>query len=27
MSPELPLTRKQHEMISTVVSTANRCIY
>ena len=27
MSPELPLTRKQHEMISTVVSTANRCVY
>ena len=27
MSPELPLTRRQHEMISTVVSVANRCHY
>jgi len=27
MSPELPLTRRQHEMIATVVSAANRCIY
>ena len=27
MAPELPLTRKQHEMISTVVSTTNRCDY
>jgi hypothetical protein len=27
MSPDLPLTRKQHEMISTVVSTTNRCKY
>jgi len=27
MSPELPLTRRQHEMITTVVSTANRCHY
>ena len=25
MSPELPLTRRQHEMITTVVSAANRC--
>ena len=25
MSPELPLTRAQHEMITTVVSVANRC--
>ncbi len=27
MSPELPLTRRQHEMITTVVSVANRCVY
>lgn len=27
MSPELPLTRRQHEMITTVVSVANRCHY
>lgn len=27
MSPDLPLTRKQHEMITTVVSVANRCHY
>jgi hypothetical protein len=27
MSPELPLTRKQHEMITTVVSVTNRCHY
>ncbi|MCA1594710.1 MAG: hypothetical protein LC754_19185 [Acidobacteria bacterium] len=27
MSPELPLTRQQHEMISTVVSVVNRCHY
>ena len=27
MSPDLPLTRRQHEMISTVVSVANRCDY
>lgn len=27
MSPELPLTRRQHEMITTVVSAANRCQY
>ena len=26
-SPELPLTRAQHEMITTVVSVANRCHY
>lgn len=26
-SPDLPLTRAQHEMISTVVSVANRCHY
>ena len=27
MSPALPLTRRQHEMITTVVSVANRCHY
>ena len=27
MSPTLPLTRRQHEMITTVVSAANRCHY
>jgi hypothetical protein len=27
MSPDLPLTRRQHEMITTVVSVANRCHY
>ena len=27
MSPELPLTRRQHEMITTVVSSINRCQY
>ena len=27
MSPELPLTRRQHEMITTVVSATNRCFY
>jgi hypothetical protein len=27
MSPDLPLTRAQHEMITTVVSVANRCHY
>ena len=27
MSAELPLTRRQHEMITTVVSVANRCHY
>ena len=27
MSPELPLTRAQHEMIATVVSAVNRCHY
>lgn len=26
-SPELPLTRRQHEMITTVVSVTNRCHY
>jgi hypothetical protein len=27
MSPDLPLTRRQHEMITTVVSVKNRCHY
>ena len=27
MSPELPLSRRQHEMISTMVSVTNRCVY
>jgi len=27
MSPELPLTRAQHEMITTMVSVTNRCRY
>jgi hypothetical protein len=27
MSPDLPLTRRQHEMITTVVSVVNRCHY
>ena len=27
MSPTLPLTRSQHEMITTVVSVTNRCRY
>jgi alkylhydroperoxidase family enzyme len=27
MSPDLPLTRRQHEMITTVVSVTNRCQY
>ena len=27
MSPELPLVRRQHEMIATVVSVTNRCVY
>lgn len=27
MSPDLPLTRRQHEMITTVVSVLNRCFY
>jgi alkylhydroperoxidase family enzyme len=27
MSPDLPLTRSQHEMITTVVSVNNRCHY
>ena len=27
MSPSLPLTRAQHEMITTMVSVTNRCVY
>ncbi len=27
MSPDLPLTRRQHEMITTIVSATNRCVY
>lgn len=27
LSPELPLTRRQHEMITTTVSVTNRCFY
>ena len=27
MSPQLPLTRRQHEMITTMVSVTNRCFY
>jgi len=27
MSPRLPLTRAQHEMITTMVSVTNRCRY
>jgi hypothetical protein len=27
MRPELPLQRRHHEMIATVVSAANRCFY
>jgi hypothetical protein len=27
MSPDLPLSRRQHEMITTVVSATNRCKY
>lgn len=27
MSPELPLTRRQQEMIATLVSVTNRCFY
>ena len=27
MSPNLPLSRRQHEMITTVVSVTNRCHY
>ncbi len=27
MSPELPLSRRHHEMIATIVSVTNRCVY
>jgi alkylhydroperoxidase family enzyme len=27
MSPDLPLSRRQHELITTVVSVTNRCQY
>jgi hypothetical protein len=27
MSPDLPLRRAQHEMIATMVSVTNRCVY
>ena len=27
MSPDLPLSRRQHEMIATMVSVTNRCRY
>ena len=27
MSPELPLERRQHEIIATMVSATNRCFY
>jgi len=27
LDPQLPLTRRQHEMIATVVSSLNRCFY
>jgi len=27
MAPDLPLSRREHEMITTVVSVANRCVY
>lgn len=27
MSPGLPLSRRQHEMIATMVSVTNRCVY
>ena len=27
LSPDLPLTRRQHEMIATVVSVLNDCFY
>ena len=27
MAPELPLERRQHEMIATMVSVTNRCRY
>ena len=27
LSPDLPLSRRQHEMIATMVSVTNRCFY
>jgi hypothetical protein len=27
LSPDLPLARRQHEMIATMVSVTNRCVY
>jgi len=27
LSPDLPLKRRHHEMIATLVSVANRCVY
>ena len=27
MAPDLPLSRAQHEMIATMVSVTNRCVY
>jgi hypothetical protein len=27
MSPNLPLSRRQHEIITTMVSVTNRCVY
>jgi alkylhydroperoxidase family enzyme len=27
MAPELPLDRRKHEMIATMVSVTNRCVY
>ena len=27
LSPDLPLSRRQHEMIATVVSVTNRCFF
>jgi hypothetical protein len=27
ISPELPLERRHHEMIATIVSVTNRCVY
>jgi hypothetical protein len=27
LEPQLPLTRRQHEMITTLVSSMNQCVY
>jgi hypothetical protein len=27
LSPDLPLQRRHHEMIATMVSVTNRCVY